>query len=83
MDSMPDNFVDLACLQGMMVKTKFSTFSKTIEDNFVENYSDIMKNLDDKRIEKVTLGTGLYNMHESIDYSKAEENLKILYQKLK
>ena len=73
----------LGMLKGMMVKTKFSTFSKTIEDNFVENYSDIMKNLDDKRIEKVTLGTGLYNMHESIDYPKAEENLKILYQKLK
>lgn len=73
----------LEMLKGTMVKRQFPLFSKIIEDNFVNSYSSIMKNLDTCRIENVTLQTGLYNMNVSIDYSKAEDGLKILYQKLK
>ena len=70
-------------LNGVMVKRRFPDFSKIIENNFIERYDDIMKNLKTKRIENETLRTDLYNMNVSIDYSEAEDELKRLYQKLK
>jgi ubiquitin-conjugating enzyme E2 Z len=70
-------------LNGVMVKRQFPAFSEIIENNFIERYDDIMKNLNANRIENETLQTSLYNMNVSIDYSKAEDELKRLYQKLK
>ena len=70
-------------LRGTMVKRKFPLFSKIIESSFVNNYDNIMKNLDASRTEVVTLQTSLYNMTVNVNYAKVEEDLKILYQKLK
>ena len=70
-------------LKGTMVKRQFPLFSEIINKNFVDNYNDIMKNLDTGQIENITLRTNLYNMTVSINYEKVKEELNTLYQKLK
>jgi|TARA_B110000046_G_C12965642_1_gene386565 ubiquitin-protein ligase len=70
-------------LKGTMVRRQFPLFSDIIKKNFVDNYNDIMKNLDTGQIENITLRTSLYNMTVSINYEKVKEELNTLYQKLK
>tara|TARA_R110002072_G_scaffold63612_3_gene158053 strand:- start:626 stop:1342 length:717 start_codon:yes stop_codon:yes gene_type:complete len=70
-------------LKGTMVRRQFPLFSDIIKKNFVDNYNDIMKNLDTGQIENITLQTSLYNMTVSINYEKVKEELNTLYQKLK
>jgi ubiquitin-protein ligase len=73
----------LEMLNGNMVKRQFPLFSETIENNFINNYGDIMKNLDTSRIEDTTLQTSLYNMTVHINYARTEEHLRIIYKKMK
>ena len=70
-------------LKGTMVRRQFPLFSDIIKKNFVDNYNDIVKNLDTCQIENITLQTSLYNMTVSINYEKVKEELNTLYQKLK
>jgi len=70
-------------LKGTMVRRQFPLFSDIIKKNFIDNYNDIMKNLDTGQIENITLQTSLYNMTVSINYEKVKEELNTLYQKLK
>lgn len=71
-------------LSKKVLPNEFNIFYDEIVENFINNYGEIMKNLEDiSNKNNETITTGIYNLCIRPNYNKLKEDLNVHYNKMR